>query len=167
LYPNPKFISQIEGGSISIMSKPSGGEYLEDDIKFLKNVGIDIIVSLLEPRESSELGLSEEENCCASLGIRYVNLPIQDRSIPPNNAKFIESVHDVYDFILSGSNVVAHCRAGIGRSGIYTTSVLIRHGLSAQEAFKLVSAARGFEIPDTQEQIEWIHENENQIKITA
>lgn len=149
------------------MSKPSGGEYLGEDIKYLKNLGIDIVVSLLEPRESSELGLSGEESCCASLGIKFVSFPIQDRSTPPNNTRFIKSVHDIYEVILSGANVVAHCRAGIGRSGIYTTSVLIRHGHSAHEAFKLVSAARGFEIPDTQEQIEWIHENEDKIKNTA
>ena len=149
------------------MSMPSGGEYLQDDIKYLKNIGVSYVVSLLEVRESSELGLSDEGKYCSNLGIKFENLPIRDRSIPPNSASFIKSVNNIYEFILNGANVVAHCRAGIGRSGIYTTSILIRHGHSAQEAFKLVSVARGFEIPDTQDQIEWINENEIKLQNTA
>ena len=149
------------------MSKPSGGEYLEDDIRFLKKMGISHVVSLLEARESSELGLFTEEEHCSNLGIEFENIPIRDRSIPHNKISFITSVINTYDAILKGANVVAHCRAGIGRSGIYTTSILIRSGHDAEKAFKLVSLARGFAIPDTQEQIEWIHENEKLLQKTT
>ncbi len=149
------------------MSKPRGGGNLEEDLMYLKNAGINGVVSLLESRESSELGLSEEESCCVKLGIKFENLPIQDLTVPPNKLIFIKSVINTYELIFNGANVVAHCRAGIGRSGIYTASILIRHGHSAQEAFKLVSDARGFQIPDTPDQIEWIHDNEDKIKNTA
>jgi len=54
---------------------------------------------------------------------------------------------------------VFHCRAGIGRSGMMTASVLLHQGLTVREAFARISAARGLIVPDTPGQLEWVESN--------
>ena len=164
MFPQPKKILKLGQGSLFIMSKPTGGEYLADDIRHLRSLGIDHVVSLLEPREASELGLAEEALWCERLDIDFHQFPVQDRAVPDSLNGFLESVVRSYAAARAGANLVAHCRAGIGRSGFYTTSMLVASGYSAEEAFSLVSEARGFTIPDTLVQIDWVMGNESAIR---
>ena len=164
MYPDPKLIAHLGEGKLSIMGKPSGAEYLEEDIQYLKKNGITTLVSLLEQNEAYELGLDLEDHVCTNIGIDFHNFPITDRSVPGNDTEFFTSISSSYNAILKGASLVAHCRAGIGRSGIYTTSILIRHGHTVDEAFEIVSDARGIQIPDTQEQIDWVFNNEKSIR---
>ena len=163
MYPDPKRILQIGGGALYIMGKPAGFENLRDDILHLSRNGITHIVSLLEVSEADELGLANEETLSGDLDITYRQIPVQDRSTPESVQDFISLVSESHAHILEGAHLVAHCRAGIGRSGIFTTAVLIKHGLTVDEAFEAVSVARGFRIPDTQSQIDWIHTHASSI----
>ncbi|MEM6884289.1 MAG: protein-tyrosine phosphatase family protein, partial [Verrucomicrobiota bacterium] len=52
--------------------------------------------------------------------------------------------------------VVAHCRAGIGRSSLCAAALLSHFGISGDESLKLIANARGLSIPDTQEQRDFI-----------
>ena len=141
------------------MPKPSGEENLEEDLVYLKRLGITDIVSLLEFSESRELGLTEEETISNSLGIEFKQFPIVDRSIPTETSAFISLVRLSASTIRRGAHLVGHCRAGIGRSGIFTSAILIASGHSTEEATNLVSSARGVSIPDTDEQLEWLYKN--------
>lgn len=69
---------------LAIMPRPRGGEWLEDEIRSLRAQGIDVLVSLLTPDEIAELELEHEAPCCASAGIEFLSLPIEDRSVPPD-----------------------------------------------------------------------------------
>ncbi|MEM7097590.1 MAG: protein-tyrosine phosphatase family protein [Pseudomonadota bacterium] len=149
------------------MSKPASGENLQDDLSYLKRNGYTHIVSLLEKQEASELQLTSEEVHCKSLGLDFVQFPIPDRSVPEDKMAFINTVSLSYEAVLGGANLIAHCRAGIGRSGLYTLGVLLFDGHSAQNARELVSQARGLTIPDTEEQFEWIRENELDFRVPA
>ena len=163
MYPDPKRVLQMGNGVLYIMGKPAGFENLHDDISHLSRNGITHIVSLLETSEADELGLSQEEALSDDVDINYRQLPIQDRSTPDSPQDFIALVSESYAQILDGAHLVAHCRAGIGRSGIFTTAVLIHHGLTVDDAFEAVSVARGFRIPDTQSQIDWIQAHASSI----
>lgn len=59
---------------------------------------------------------------------------------------------DIHD----GEHAVIHCRAGIGRTGIIASAVLIQSGYSPGAAMHLVPFARGMLVPDTQEQDDWV-----------
>ncbi len=110
-----------------------------------------MIVSMLEPSEVKELSLMEEGNICQELGICFNNFPIPDRGLPLRD-DFVQLVDLVVRYLQGGRNVAVHCRAGIGRSGVLVccaTALLIG---SAQRAIAFVSAARGVEVPDTEEQ---------------
>ncbi len=48
------------GRRFAISSRPRGGDWREVELLAWKALGIDTVVSLLEPHEQSELGLEEE-----------------------------------------------------------------------------------------------------------
>ena len=66
----------------------------------------------------------------------------------------------------NGLNTVIHCLAGIGRTGISAAGILLHAGYEAVEAFERVGTARGMEVPDTEEQREWIISNSAEIRNT-
>jgi hypothetical protein len=60
LYP----VQVLPAGTVSIMARPRGGDWLFDEIKALRASGVDILVSLLTATEISEFDLAEEAACC-------------------------------------------------------------------------------------------------------
>ena len=145
------------------MPKPYSGEWLDDDLKHLSKAGITVIVSLLEIQEACELGLSEEKKYCEINNIKYISFPIPDRCLPDSLTKFSRLSKKIYNLIAEGNGIAVHCRAGIGRSGILTASVLLHAGYGPEEAFNLISKARGTSVPDTEEQYNWIKNNYRRI----
>ncbi len=149
-------VASIGEGQLSVMAKPVGGEWLEDEIAGLKQLDVNHVVSLLEPSEEHDVGLVEEASLCRSNNIKFTSFPIPDRGLPDSDAAHAIS-SDLFEAISTGEHVVIHCRAGIGRTGIMASAILIKSGCSAQEALQAVSKARGVEVPDTDEQIQWVH----------
>jgi protein-tyrosine phosphatase len=141
---------------IAIASRPQGGEWLEKDVRLLRDEGIDILVSLLCYPESRELDLDEERAACASVGISFVNFPIPDREVPPSPLGFLTFAQFVHKRAKEGLRVGVHCRACIGRSSVLLATVLRLEGFSAREAFDRISNARGLRVPDTAAQARWV-----------
>ena len=137
-------------GRLFLMPKPSG-EWLRDDLAHLATLGVCVVVSLLEPDEARELGLGDERPVCADLGLTFLAAPIPDRGLPEADA-FAALALDLAARLRAGAGVAAHCRAGIGRSGMAVCCILAAFGLSAEEARARVSRARGVAVPDTAEQ---------------
>ena len=137
-------------GRLFIMPKPSG-EWMRDDLAHLATLGVSVVVSLLEPDEAGELGLGDERQVCADLGLTFLAAPIPDRGLPEVEA-FAVLALDLAARLRAGAGVAAHCRAGIGRSGMAVCCILAAFGLSAEEARARVSRARGVAVPDTAEQ---------------
>lgn len=155
MLPTTYKVIAIEKGILSVMAKPVPGEWIEDEFIGLKRLGIDKVVCLLEAFEQNELGLAAEEDLCLKNGIEYVSFPIPDRGLP-DTSQANTLIQNLHQEICSGKHVVIHCRAGIGRTGIIAGGVLVKFGLSAGEAFSLISKARGVQVPDTEEQESWL-----------
>ena len=86
----------------------------------------------------------------------FVSYPIPDRCTPSDLASFRALVADLRDKVRAGRSVAAHCRGCIGRATVLLASVMIALGWDATAALRLIERARGFTIPDTPEQLEWI-----------
>jgi protein-tyrosine phosphatase len=145
-------------GRLAILPRPRGDDWLDDEVRELKQQGVDIIVSLLTHDESSEFGLTREAEISETNGLHYLSFPIADLDVPQsrNEAnKFLELLHRE---LTAGQTVALHCRQGIGRSGLIATSLLVMSGIDPEEAFRRVSAARGFSVPETQRQKDWVME---------
>src|SRR5215831_12141788 len=141
---------------LGIMARPRGHDWLPDDLRALKQLGVDVVVSTLTSKEAEELGLFAEAEACAENGLVFVPFPIEDRSLPPHPAQFDILVKRLLAYLQDGKSVVIHCRAGIGRSSLIAACVLIRMGASADRAFQVIEHARGCPVPDTPEQRKWV-----------
>lgn len=117
------WISLQAKGRLAIVPRPRSGDWLEDEIANLKTEGTDIVVSLLEAEEISDLDLRAEENLCRKENIEYVSFPIPDRGVPSSSSDTSAVVRGLSDKILHGFSVAVHFRAGIGRSCLVAACV--------------------------------------------
>lgn len=139
---------------IAIVARPRGNDWLQDEVKQLRNQGLDTLVSLLTSDENAELGLTDEKRFCENSGIRFLSFPIEDRSIP--NQEEVRSLVEVLaGEANSGRSIGFHCRAGIGRSSMLAALLLARLGWPIDAAFDVISEARGCPVPDTPQQRQW------------
>ncbi|HEU4931072.1 MAG TPA: dual specificity protein phosphatase family protein [Pyrinomonadaceae bacterium] len=150
------WICKVEDGRLGVMPRPRGGDWLFDEVTSLRELGVDIVISLLAAHEIEELDICEEENACKANQITFISFPIVDRSVPRSVQAAIELAESVLANLRSGMNVVIHCRAGIGRSSLMAASVLKLSGKSVDEAFQMIESARGCAVPDTSQQREWV-----------
>jgi protein-tyrosine phosphatase len=143
-------------GRIGIMPRPRGGDWLEDEIRSLRNAGVDVLVSLLTGEEAQELDLTQEAALCARSGIEFLSFPVLDRDVPARDSNTEAFLARLAAKLVAKKSVVIHCRAGIGRSALLAASLLVRGGVAVDEAFKRIAAARGCAVPDTPKQYAWV-----------
>jgi len=141
---------------LAIVLCPSGGTILMADLREIARGGVKRLVSLLEPDEADWLGLSEESALAAQLGMHFLSYPIQDVHVPVNVHLFRKFVSDLADRLRAGERIGLHCRGSIGRAPLTAACTLIHLGWDAKDALEAIRAARGYEIPDTTEQLRWI-----------
>jgi protein-tyrosine phosphatase len=121
----------------------------------MKNRGVTDIVSLLTPSEETELQLQSEAKFCSDLLLKFHRYPIPDRGLP-KQPEFDQFITDLLVCLTQGGYVAIHCKAGIGRSAVVAAALLCRFGIPANDAIEMVSHARGFDVPDTDEQLDFI-----------
>lgn len=147
-------VSEIGKGTLFVMPKPSS-EWLTEDVAHYSTLGVSLVLSLMEISESHECGLQNEREMLSGVGIEFSNFEIKDRGLP-NLADFRKLIRGLYIQVSEGASLAVHCRAGIGRSGVVASCLLIEDGADPQRAIDMVSAARRVSIPDTQEQFDFI-----------
>jgi hypothetical protein len=155
--PGPVFwIAEVKPSRASIVARPRGGDWLRDDLRLLRHAGLDILVSLLEPDEAVELGLAEESKLAGNLGMTFISHPIPDRALPTDLAGFRALVVRLAEAVRQGRSLGVHCRGCIGRSTVLLASVLAALDYPAAEVLLWIEDARGWPVPDTPEQRDWI-----------
>lgn len=154
--PQVFWVDRIGQGLLGIMPRPRGGDWLGDELQALAKAGVNVMVSLLTADEVADLGLEDEERLCGVCGLRFMSFPIPDRGVPfsiPEARRFFDLILDA---LWAGKAVAIHCRMGIGRSALVAACLLKSQGIGVAEAFAMISRARGFAVPDTKEQREWV-----------
>jgi protein-tyrosine phosphatase len=143
-------------GRIAIAARPRAGDWLEAEIADWKASGLNVVVSLLEGEEVSELGLRREAELCRAAGIDFVSFPIPDRGVPNSRRDALQIANSMAQSVNEGRSIAIHCRAGIGRSSMIAACALVRLGVEAADAFTSIREARGLSVPDTEEQRDWV-----------
>jgi protein-tyrosine phosphatase len=151
------WINGAEAPHLAIVLCPRGDERLEDEMRKLKEGGIDTVVSLLKAHEVESLGLSREEKAANRAGIAFLSYPIPDTEIPEDEGKFRRFVRGIAGRLKDGERVGVHCRGSIGRSTVTAACALIELGWQPGMALNAIEEARGVPVPDTYEQEEWIY----------
>jgi len=130
-----------------------------DPLRFLLQIAReypDIATFKLGPQRVTYLELAREEEVCRAYNISFVSFPINDLGVPdsPEDARTL--IATLERGLAEGSNILVHCHGGIGRSGSITSGVLVCSGIEPGEAMRRASAARGFSVPETNEQQQWV-----------
>ena len=149
-------VQKLSPGKLSIMPRPRGGDWLDDEIKALSAERVDILVSLLMPEEVSELALQNEAEACRGQDILYLSYPIPDHNVPPYSRATFDLLEELKAYLTQGKHLAIHCRMGLGRSALIAASVLVLNGFTPERACKLLSSARGYHVPETEEQRAWV-----------
>jgi protein-tyrosine phosphatase len=150
------WITDAPHGRLAIMPRPRAGEWLHGELASLKSACVDVIVSLLTDGEIDELHLEQEPILREGISLSFLSYPIADRGVPSSTDGFLTLVDRLHAYLLDGRGVAIHCRMGIGRSSLVAACLLVRAGMKPRDAFRSISRDRGFEVPDTEGQIEWV-----------
>lgn len=140
----PNF-SWLEEGVLAGSAMPGyfGLATLEDDLRDAHEEGVRTIISLTE--EGFDAALVQEE------GFRYFHIPIIDHT-PPSLDQMRRFVQIVSAEREIGSPVLAHCFAGIGRTGTMLGAWLVAKGIPPIEAIRQVRQLRPGSIETIQQE---------------
>lgn len=144
-------VRRTRPGQLSTMAAPRGGDRLPEEMQGLRLLGVDVLVSLLAEPECRELELLDEPQAAQSAGLRFLALPTPDLETPDRSAA-VALAQVLACELAAGRSVAIHCRAGIGRSSLLAATVLTLEGLAADDAWRDISEARGYPVPDTEAQ---------------
>jgi hypothetical protein len=145
-------------GKMAVLSSPRGGGLLDDEIHRWRLAGVDAVVSLLMEDEIVFLNLGAEAELIRKQGMQYLSFPIPDQCAPASREDTLQLVTRLGALLSQGKNVIVHCRGGVGRSPMIAACVLVTAGLTADEAFKKISDARGLPVPQMPEQRCWVED---------
>jgi len=145
-------------GQLAIIPRPRGGDWLEDEIADWKKAGLDVVVSALTPEEVESMDLGRELADGKRQGLEIVSFPIPDRGTPASIAASNTVIRRLGEYLHKGKHVAIHCRQGIGRSSLIAATLLILAGVTSQDAWQRIEAARGCPVPETAEQKSWVEQ---------
>lgn len=148
----------IKNYPLAIGPCPSPRSILPVAIETLKAEHIDLVVSFQTETEAFEIGIADEGAMLRNAGIEFWRFPITDHSTPRFHADTFTLVDRIARALDDGRRAYLHCFAGIGRSATIAAAVLIRRGHSAEDALVALRQARGFVVPETQAQHNWVYD---------
>ena len=110
------------------MERPGTAQKFEDDVKFLKEKGVSVIVNL-------------EEYVWKYDDFELKHIPINDFKAPKlkDIEEFVKFVHEK---ILEKKRVVVHCYAGMGRTNLMIACYLVFLGIHPDKALDYVRSKR-------------------------
>lgn len=125
--------SWVVDKQVAGMPRPGSARPLDQDLIFLQEQGIDVLVSLTEtPVNPAALG---------TYGIEPMHLPVQDFH-PPTQEQLDTYVEAVQKWMAEGRQVGTHCGAGMGRTGTFLAALFVMRGFDADGAIAEIRRLR-------------------------
>ncbi len=122
---------------------------------------------MMEPEEAKSLGLGRQPELCADHDIQYVNCPVEDHGIPDQADMVVATADLALAALATGRTIATHCFAGLGRSPLMAATILVRHGIASDQAWQIVSEARGIYVPEREAQWTWLSDLEDELRRTG
>jgi protein-tyrosine phosphatase len=137
---------------------PGSHEHLHEAYRTMADAGVTHVICLAPIEEVEQV--SPEYHVAlkgGSVPWPVEQLPIADFEAPEDRDAFLVAVRRAAISLRSGERVMVHCRAGIGRTGMFAICVLMALGTPRAEAEARVRAAgSGPEAEVQREFIDWI-----------
>ena len=117
---NQKQIIGISHCPGKLSEKTGSIQQLHFDLESLKQQGVSCIVTLATEAEIIDLGIESFTDCVATFNFLHYYERIKDLSVPDANRKeniktLLRNIRNQINF---EKNVLIHCNAGLGRSGL-------------------------------------------------
>jgi ADP-ribosyl-[dinitrogen reductase] hydrolase len=130
---------------------------LATDLDTIRDWGAAAIVTLLEPNELTLLRVERLGEEVLHRNMLWFHLPIVDVSIPDERfeGKWDSAGEELRSILRSGSDVLVHCRGGLGRAGKIAARLLLELGIEPATAVERVRAVRSGVI-ETRAQEEYV-----------
>src|SRR5258705_9775124 len=114
------------------------------DLDNIRDWGAAAIVTLLELKELKLLRVERLGEEILRRNMLWYHLPIVDGSIPDERFDYKWNIagQELRSILRNGSDVLVHCRGGLGRAGTIASRLLIELGMAPETAIARVRAAR-------------------------
>jgi ADP-ribosylglycohydrolase len=125
---------------------------LETDASRLRDLGVDLMLLLVEDRELRRCRVADIREVLIGHGVDLVRFPIRDPLLPRDGGAFRATIASLLRRVREGAFLAIACRGGLDRSGLAAACLLREAGLAADEAIARVQAARrgALTLPDQQ-----------------
>lgn len=139
-------------GTLWLGPMPGRLRPLADDLADLSRQGIARIICLtpLEEIASKSPDYAARQS---SLGIPVTRFPIGDFGVPDDGGGLKAVAEQAADDLGAGRALFVHCAAGIGRTGMVATCILVALGLSGEAAIAMIAAAGSGPETDVQKRL--------------
>ncbi|MGO4170799.1 protein-tyrosine phosphatase family protein [Bosea sp. TAF32] len=127
-------------GALWLGPMPGRLRPLVDDLADLARRGIARIICLT-PFEEIELKAPDYAARQSDLGIPVTCFPIGDFGVPDDGGGLKALAEQAARDLEAGRQLFVHCAAGIGRTGMVATCILVALGLSGADAVAAIAAA--------------------------
>lgn len=117
---------------------------LATDLDAIEAWGAAAVVSLIEPKEFTELKVEALGEGIADRYMSWFHLPIRDVGVPDAGfeASWGHCGEAIRGIVRSGFDVVVHCKGGLGRAGMIAARLLAELGHDPAEAVDAVRQVR-------------------------
>jgi hypothetical protein len=82
-------------GRLAVVTRPRGGDWIEDEVEGWRRSGLEIVVSLLEKDEAAQLELGDERDAAESKSIQFISFPIPDRGVPASTPAALSLLRNI------------------------------------------------------------------------
>ena len=114
------------------------------DLDAIKAWGAKLVVTLVEPFELQLLKVPSLGSEVQKRGLEWRHLSIADFSVP--DARFEDQWQtqgrDIRALLRNGSDILVHCKGGLGRAGMIAARLLVELGMPPDIAIRTVRKAR-------------------------
>ncbi len=117
---------------------------LDADLGVIAAWGACLVLTLAEPAELLALKVPHLGTEIRRRGLEWRHLPIPDYSVPGEAFEQQWETHgrEIRALLRSGSDVLVHCKGGLGRAGMIAARLLAELGVPPDEAVREVRRAR-------------------------
>lgn len=128
-------------GRLWLHRMPGRKESLEEAWETIVKNGIKRVICLATKDEIRVKSPTYAKALANVVPWNHVWFPIPDYDIPESVESFSVTTKYVGDALMAGENILIHCGAGIGRTGMFAIGVVFGLGFSAEYSTELVKAA--------------------------